>query len=62
MCIGDRGPFINREQGKFSGMNGHFSPIDPLFPVEPLTPEILPCSLLMNGPLSPMEPYFLFEF
>ena len=22
MCIGDRGPFINREQGKFSGDKG----------------------------------------
>jgi hypothetical protein len=39
-------------------MNGPLSLIEPLFPVEHLSPEILPCTVLMNGPLSPIEHLF----
>ena len=34
------------------------TPIEPLFPVQPLSPEILPCAVLMGGPLVPIEPLF----
>jgi hypothetical protein len=42
-------------------MNGPFSPKEPIFPVEPLTPEILPCSVLMYGSLTTIEPLFPVE-
>jgi hypothetical protein len=42
-------------------MGGRLSPIKALFPVEPLTPDILPCSVFMNGPLSLIEPLFPVE-
>jgi hypothetical protein len=42
-------------------MDGPLSLVEPLFPVEPLSPEILPCSVLMDDPLSPIEPLFHVE-
>jgi hypothetical protein len=39
-------------------MNGPVSPIERLLPVVPLTPEILPCSVLMDGSVTPIEPLF----
>jgi hypothetical protein len=35
-------------------MNGPLSLIEPLFPVEPLSSEILPCTVLMGAPLAPI--------
>jgi hypothetical protein len=39
-------------------MDGLLSPIEPLFPVEHLSPEILPWSVLMDGRLSPIKPLY----
>jgi hypothetical protein len=42
-------------------MGGPMAPIEPLFPIQPLSSENLPCSVLMDGPLLPIEPLFPIE-
>ena len=42
-------------------MGGPLVPIEPLFPTGSLSPESLPCSVLMDGLLSPIEPLFPVE-
>jgi hypothetical protein len=42
-------------------MNGASAPIVPLFPTGPLSPEILPCSVLRQGHLAAIEKVFPVE-
>jgi hypothetical protein len=53
--IAEKGPVVNTEQDKSSGSYGPMGNKGYiLFPVEPLSPEIVPCSALMGGPLVPI--------
>ena len=39
-------------------MDGLLSEIEPLYPTGPLSPDILPCSVLRNSHCSPIDPLF----